>query len=82
KTHEIMSGRLGLETRLVPQSELHTEIGSDSYHGAMVETRSAGLHVGKFTKGLAEAAARLGVTIHEQAPVEQIDRLGGTKHRL
>ncbi|KJK32996.1 FAD-dependent oxidoreductase, partial [Streptomyces variegatus] len=25
KTHEIMSGRLGLETRLVPQSELHTE---------------------------------------------------------
>ncbi|MFF6914001.1 FAD-dependent oxidoreductase [Streptomyces sp. NPDC012466] len=82
KTHEIMSGRLGLETRLVPKDELHSEVGSDSFHGAMVETRSAGLHVGKFTKGLAEAAARLGVTIHEKAPVEKIDRLGGTKHEL
>ncbi|WP_298557746.1 NAD(P)/FAD-dependent oxidoreductase [Streptomyces luteogriseus] len=82
KTHEIMSGRLGLETRLIPRSELRSEVGSDSFHGAMVETRSAGLHVGKFTKGLAEAAARLGVTIHEKAPVEKIDRLGGTKHKL
>lgn len=49
RTHEIMSGRLGLETRLVSKSELRSEIGSDLYHGAMVEARSAGLHVGKFT---------------------------------
>ncbi|CAM5559156.1 putative oxidoreductase OrdL [Streptomyces afghaniensis 772] [Streptomyces afghaniensis] len=42
KTHEIMSGRLGLETHLVPRSELHSEIGSDCYHGALVEARSAG----------------------------------------
>ncbi|MFH9008600.1 NAD(P)/FAD-dependent oxidoreductase [Streptomyces afghaniensis] len=82
KTHEIMSGRLGLETHLIPKSELHSEIGSDCYHGALVEVRSAGLHVGKFTKGLAEAAARIGVTIHEKAPVERIERLGGTKHEL
>ncbi|OUD01150.1 NAD(P)/FAD-dependent oxidoreductase [Streptomyces swartbergensis] len=82
KTHEIMSGRLGLETRLIPRSEIHTEIGSDRYHGAMVEARSAGLHVGKFTKGLAEAAAGIGVTIHEKAPVEKIRRLQGTRHEL
>jgi glycine/D-amino acid oxidase-like deaminating enzyme len=82
KTHEIMSGKLGLETRLIPKSEIHSEIGSDCYHGAMVEARSAGLHVGKFTKGLAEAAARIGVTIHERAPVETINRLDGTKHEL
>jgi glycine/D-amino acid oxidase-like deaminating enzyme len=82
KTHEIMSGRLGLETHLIPKSEIHSEIGSDSYHGALVEARSAGLHVGKFTKGLAEAAARIGVTIHEKAPVERVERLGATKHEL
>jgi glycine/D-amino acid oxidase-like deaminating enzyme len=82
KTHEIMSGRLGLETRLIPSSEIRAEIGSDRFHGGMVEARSAGLHVGKFTKGLAEAAVRIGVTIHEKAPVERIERLGGTKHEL
>ncbi|MCF0082305.1 FAD-binding oxidoreductase, partial [Streptomyces lomondensis] len=82
KTHEIMSGRLGIETRLISKSELHTEIGSDLYHGGMVDARSAGLHVGKFTKGLAEAAARIGVTIHEKAPVEKVKRLGGTRHEL
>ncbi|MFI1508807.1 NAD(P)/FAD-dependent oxidoreductase [Streptomyces sp. NPDC020597] len=82
KTHEIMSGRLGLETRLIPRSEIRSEIGSDRFHGAMVDAKSAGLHVGKFTKGLAEAAARIGVVVHEKAPVEKISRLDGTRHEL
>ncbi|QOV34464.1 FAD-binding oxidoreductase [Streptomyces ferrugineus] len=82
RTHEIMSGRLGIETRLISKSELHTEIGSDRFHGGLSDTKSAGLHVGKFTKGLAEAAARLGVTLHEKAPVEKVERLGGTRHEL
>ncbi|WP_158853800.1 NAD(P)/FAD-dependent oxidoreductase [Saccharothrix deserti] len=82
KTHEVLSGRLGFETRLVSKGELRSEIGSDNFHGAMVDAKSAGLHVGKFTKGLAEAAARAGATIHEKAPVEQFRRLGGTKHEL
>jgi glycine/D-amino acid oxidase-like deaminating enzyme len=82
KLHEIMSGRLGYETHLVPKSEIHSEVDSDRFHGAMTDAKSAGLHVGKFTKGLAEAAARIGVTIHEKAPVEQVRRLGGTKHEV
>jgi glycine/D-amino acid oxidase-like deaminating enzyme len=82
KLHELMSGRLGYETHLVPKSEIHSEIGSDCFHGAMADAKSAGLHVGKFAKGLAEAAARIGVTIHEKAPVEQVRRLGGTKHEV
>jgi glycine/D-amino acid oxidase-like deaminating enzyme len=82
KLHEIMSDRLGYETHLVPKSEIHSEVGSDRFHGAMTDARSAGLHVGKFTKGLAEAAARIGVTIHEKAPVEQVRRLGGTTHEV
>ncbi|MFH9001993.1 NAD(P)/FAD-dependent oxidoreductase [Streptomyces afghaniensis] len=82
KTHEL-SDRIGLDkTRLVPRSELHAEIGSDLYHGAMVDTKSAGLHVGKYTRGLGEAAARAGAEIHEKAPVEQVRQLGGTKHEV
>ena len=82
KTHDVLAERLGYETQMVPKSELHTEIGSDAYHGAMIDPKGAGLHVGKFTRGLAEAAARTGVQIHEKAPVQSVERLGGTRHRV
>lgn len=82
KTHEVLAERLGYETHVVPKSEMRSEIGSDFYHGAMVDPKGAGLHVGKFTRGLGESAARLGVQIHEKAPVEQVRRLGGTKHEV
>jgi glycine/D-amino acid oxidase-like deaminating enzyme len=41
KTHELLNTRLGLETQLVPRTELRREIGSDAFHGGMVESRSA-----------------------------------------
>jgi glycine/D-amino acid oxidase-like deaminating enzyme len=81
KTAEVLSG-IGVEMRVVSRNELSSEIGSDCFHGAMVDSRSAGLHVGKFTRGLAEAAVRAGATIHEKAPVEQVRRLNGTRHEL
>ena len=82
KTHEVLAERLGYETHMVPKSDMRSEIGSDFYHGAMVDPKGAGLHVGKFTRGLGEAAARQGAVIHEKAPVEQVLRLGGTRHEL
>ena len=82
KTHEVLAERLGYETHMVPKSEMRSEIGSDYYHGAMVDPKGAGLHVGKFTRGLGEAAAKQGAVIHEKAPVEQVRRLGGTKHEV
>lgn len=82
KTHDVLAERLGYQTELLSASELRSEIGSDHYHGGMVDPKGAGLHVGKFAKGLAESASRLGATIHEKAAVEQVRRLGGTKHEL
>ena len=82
KTQEVLAERMGVETQLVAKSELGSEIGSDYYHGAVIDPRGAGLHVGKFTRGLGEAAARVGAEIHEKAPVEQVRRLDGTKHEL
>jgi glycine/D-amino acid oxidase-like deaminating enzyme len=76
KTHELLTTRLGVETQLVPKTELRREIGSDAFHGAMVESKSAGLHVGKYIRGLGEAAERAGVTIHEQAPVRRLTKIG------
>jgi glycine/D-amino acid oxidase-like deaminating enzyme len=76
KTHELLNTRLGLETQLVPKAELRREIGSDAFHGGMVESKSAGLHVGKYIRGLGKAAERAGVTIHEEAPVQRRTKLG------
>jgi glycine/D-amino acid oxidase-like deaminating enzyme len=76
KTAELLNARLGVKTHLVPKSELRREIGSDAFHGGMVESKSASLHVGKYIRGLGEAAERAGVTIHEDAPVLSLAELG------
>jgi glycine/D-amino acid oxidase-like deaminating enzyme len=76
KTAELLNSRLGGDSRLVSKAELRREVGSDVFHGGMVESKSAALHVGKYIRGLGEAAERAGVTIHEQAPVRKLTRTG------
>jgi glycine/D-amino acid oxidase-like deaminating enzyme len=75
KTAELLNTRLGVETHVIPKGELRRQIGSDAFHGGMVDTKSAGLHVGKYIRGLGEAAERAGVTIHENAPVQSLSRI-------
>lgn len=82
RTHAVLSERMGYETHLVPKSELASELGTDYYHGGMVDPKGAGLHVGKFVRGLGESAARLGAQIHEKAPVEEVRRMSGRKHEI
>jgi glycine/D-amino acid oxidase-like deaminating enzyme len=77
RTSEALAEHVGIDTRLVSRGEMRSEIGSDRYHGAMIDPRGAGLHVGKFVRGLAESGARMGVEIHEKAPVVSVDRVGG-----
>jgi glycine/D-amino acid oxidase-like deaminating enzyme len=82
RTHEVLAERMGYETSMVTKDELRSEIGSDHYHGAMVDPKGAGLHVGKFVRGLGEAAARMGVQIHEKAPVQELRDLGGSRREV
>jgi len=82
RTYDVLTQRMGVDTTLVPGSELGAEIGSKAYHGAIVDPLGAGLHVGKFVRGLGESAARAGAEIHEKAGVEAVHRLGGTQHEL
>ncbi|KFF98763.1 FAD-dependent oxidoreductase [Streptomyces scabiei] len=56
----------GHETTLIGKSELRSEIGSDAYHGGLLDPFSAALHVGRFVRGMAEACERTGVEIHER----------------
>jgi glycine/D-amino acid oxidase-like deaminating enzyme len=54
------------ETVLLGKAELRTELGSDYYHGALLDPLSAALHVGTYVHGLADAAERAGAEIHER----------------
>jgi glycine/D-amino acid oxidase-like deaminating enzyme len=75
KTNEVLQSRFGRDSRLIPPQQLGDEIGSDRYFGGLLDPRAAGLHVGKFVKGMAEAAAGHGAQLHERARVTTIKRL-------
>lgn len=61
---------------LVGPADLGQEIGSNVYHGGLVDEFSGGLHPAKYVFGLAEAAARHGALLCENSPVSQIVRQG------
>lgn len=80
KSAEILSREVEPDLALVPPEDMRREIGSDRLYGGLVFPRSAHMHMGRFGVGLAEAAARHGARIFEQAPVTALKRLGGYRH--
>ena len=60
--------------RVVPRAEQRSEIGSDAYHGVLVDDRSGGLNPARYVRGLAAAAVRAGATIVTGAGVSAIER--------
>jgi len=61
---------------LVDRAGQKAEIGSDRYHGVLVDESSASLNPAKYAQGLAGAARRAGATIVEGAGVDRIVRAG------
>ncbi|MFK7755155.1 MAG: NAD(P)/FAD-dependent oxidoreductase [Sedimentitalea sp.] len=57
------------DTALLSKDDLRAEIGSNMFYGAMLQRKSAMMHMGKFATGLAQAAARYGADILEGAAV-------------
>lgn len=70
------------DTWMVPRSALRDEVGSDRYFGGMIFGKSAGMHVGKYGHGLAEAASRRGARIYENSPVIGLRRVTGSTHEV
>jgi glycine/D-amino acid oxidase-like deaminating enzyme len=70
------------ETELVPKARIRDEIGSDAFHGGLLYRKAAMMHMGRFGAGLADAAARAGARIFEDAPVTALNRLQGHAHRV
>lgn len=70
------------EVELVPPDRVRDEIGSDRFAGGLLYKKSAQMHMGRFGRGLAEAAARHGAQIHDYTPVDRLERLQGQAHRV
>ena len=58
---------------LLTKPELEVKLGSNIYHGALRESRAGHLHPLNYCLGLAAAAQKAGVQIHEHTPVIDVD---------
>jgi glycine/D-amino acid oxidase-like deaminating enzyme len=82
---DFMAKEFNHAVRLVPQTQLRSEIGSDRYHGALVDEVSGGLNPAQYVTGLARAAEKAGATLHARARVNSLERTssplsaGGTR---
>jgi len=62
---------------LVPRAEQRSEVGSDAYHGLLLDEHSAALNPAQYVEGLAAAAARSGATIVTHSAVKGLDKVAG-----
>jgi glycine/D-amino acid oxidase-like deaminating enzyme len=61
---------------VVSRAEQRSEIGTDAYHGVMVDERSGALNPAKYVHGLAAAARHKGATIVTGVAVNHVQRNG------
>jgi glycine/D-amino acid oxidase-like deaminating enzyme len=80
RSQELLAANVDPDTHMVSRADLAGEIGSDRFHGGLVYRKSAGMHVGRFVRGLAEAAARRGVEMHERTPMTGLQPAPGGGH--
>jgi len=81
-THRLLADQFGHDTMLLSPADLRGEIGSNVYHGALLDPLSAGLHVGRYVRGLADLAERSGAGLHESARVGAVRRTADGRYRV
>ncbi|MGZ9226791.1 MAG: NAD(P)/FAD-dependent oxidoreductase [Anaerolineales bacterium] len=73
---EFMQKEFNHQVRLISRDEQRGEIGSDIYHGALLDEVSGGLNPAQYVAGLAGAAEKAGATLHARARVSKVERSG------
>lgn len=79
---EVIAREFNHHLRVVPRSELRSEIGSDIYYGGMVDEVSAGLNPATYVAGLGRAALKAGACIFEDTRVDRISPGGAAGFQL
>ncbi|MET3433293.1 glycine/D-amino acid oxidase-like deaminating enzyme [Herbaspirillum seropedicae] len=77
RSQELLARHVDGDTRLLSRAQLREELGSDRYHGGLLMHKSAGMHVGRYVRGLAQAAQRRGALYLERTPVLGIEAKDG-----
>ncbi|MBI5275771.1 MAG: FAD-binding oxidoreductase [Burkholderiales bacterium] len=67
---------------LVAPGRIRDEVGTDRFFGGLLYRKSGQMHMGRFGRGLAEAATRHGARIHDFTAVERLERVRGSTYRL
>ena len=70
---EVIAREFNHQLRIIPKHELRGEIGSDIYHGGMVDEVSAGLNPARYVAGLGAAALKAGARVLENTRVERFE---------
>ncbi|MEE4015573.1 FAD-binding oxidoreductase [Roseibium sp. FZY0029] len=76
RNFEALNKECDPDTALLTAEDLKSEVGSP-FHGAMLSRKSAVMHMGRYVVGLAEAAARHGAVIFEDAAVSDHSEANG-----
>lgn len=71
---EFMEKEFNHRVHLVSKENQREEIGTDLYHGALVDEVSGGLNPAQYVAGLACAAEKAGATLHARARVKRLGR--------
>jgi glycine/D-amino acid oxidase-like deaminating enzyme len=71
---EFMDREFGHPLKLIPRAELYGEIGTELYHGALLDEVSGGLNPAQFVTGLAHAAEKGGALLHARTRVNNLIR--------
>jgi glycine/D-amino acid oxidase-like deaminating enzyme len=71
---EFMEKEFNHRVEIISKQNQREEIGTDIYHGALLDECSGGLNPAQYVAGLAGAAERAGATLHAQARVNRLDR--------
>ena len=71
---EFMEKEFGHQVHLVSKQNQREEIGTDLYHGALVDEVSAGVNPAQFVAGLAAAALKAGAMLCARARVTNLRR--------
>ncbi|MGN6512192.1 MAG: NAD(P)/FAD-dependent oxidoreductase [Lysobacteraceae bacterium] len=73
----LLARHYGVEWQWLPRAELRERVRSTRYHDGLFEPRAFHFHPLKYAQGLADAAAGMGVAVHEASPATGLERVGG-----
>jgi glycine/D-amino acid oxidase-like deaminating enzyme len=68
---------LGYETELLSRADIGREIGSNRYHGALLDPGGCSLQPAKYVQGLGLAAGRAGARLVEGTEVTKVKKVAG-----